>query len=80
MTDDSEPATGGLVPGPGPGNPPLFQDFDRCGFGRYLPGAVLPPGTIITINFNSEPADWTTLLASPSLHCRPERQEDCKGG
>lgn len=56
MSEHTEYATGGLIPAPTAGDPPLLADFDRCGFGRYVDhGIRIPRGDVQVVLLDAVP-------------------------
>lgn len=47
MSEVSAYATGGFIPGPKPGDPPLLADFDRCTFGRHVVPYAVPGDSVL---------------------------------
>lgn len=56
MTEQTEYATGGLIPGPTSGDAPLLSGWDRCGLGRYVDhGVRIPRGDVQVVLLDAVP-------------------------
>lgn len=83
MVDDAQPASGGLVPGPQPGDLPLYRNIDTCMLGHLLASASPGPG--IEFHLPEDPTWAATVLADGTWRLskfrgkRYEREENTDG-